>query len=326
MVTLDGNLIPQEVQAAVIEGVTNASVALSLGNVQPMPTGSEAVPVLGTLPTAGWVAGATGRKPATTMAWTSQVLKAEEVAAVIDVPTAYLDDAGFPLWDSIQPRMVEALSLVIDEAVLFGTGAPASFPAGGVLAASAAVALPAAPQADMAGLYNAALSTVEAAGLNPTGHGADVTARGRMRGSRTTTGEPLFVPSIAQNDPPTIYGLPVYWSSGGAFDTTKAISFTGDWSLLRLGVRQDVTVDQSAEGVLVDNAGAVVVSAFQDDKILMRVHMRLGCVIGRPVTQKAPAGARPWAHIPPAALPAGASIVAPDEQDEKPNGRSAKDS
>jgi len=285
MVTLDQNLIPTEVQAAVIEGVVNQSVALTLGNVQPMPT----------------------------MAWTSQLLKAEEVAATIDVPTAYLDDAGFPLWDSIQPRMIEALALVIDEAVLFGVGAPASFPAGGVLAKSTAAALPAAPAADMAGLYNACLSIVESQGLDPTGHAADVAARGRMRGSRTTTGEPLFVPSIAQTNPDTIFGLPVAWSRGGAFDTTKALSFTGDWTCLRLGVRQDVTVDSSAEGVLVDNTGAVVVSAFQDDKIIMRVHMRLGCVIGQPVTQKVPAGAKPWSHIPPAALPAGADFAAPEE-------------
>ena len=322
MVTLDQNLIPTEVQAAVIEGVINQSVALTLGDRQPMPTGSEAIPVLGTLPTAGWVAAGTGRKPATTMAWTAALLKAEEVAATIDVPTAYLDDAGFPLWDSIQPRMVEALAVVIDEAVLFGVGAPASFPAGGLLAHSTAAALPDAPENDMAGLFNAALSNVEAAGLNPTGHGADVTARGLMRGSRTATGEPLFVPSVAQLNPDTIYGLPAYWSLGGAFDTTKAVAFTGDWSCLRLGIRQDVTVDSSAEGVLVDGTGAVIVFAFQDDKIIMRVHMRLGCVIGQPVTQRAPAGAKPWSHIPPASLPVRASTAAP----ENGGGKASKDS
>lgn len=306
MVTIDQNLIPQEVQAEVIQGVTQASAALSLATTQPMPTASQAIPVLGSLPTAGWIS-VGGRKPTTQMAWTSQILKAEEVAATIDVPLAYLDDAGFPVWENIQPRMIEALAKVIDEAIFFGVGAPASFPVGGIFAFSTGVALPAAPENDIAGLFNAALGTVEAQGLNPTGHAADVTTRALLRGSRTTTGEPLFVPSIAQANPDSVYGYPIFWSTGAAFDTTKAIDFTGDWTCLRVGIRQDVTVDQSDEATLVDADGKVLVSAFQEDKRIMRVHMRLGCVIGKPVTARAPAGAKPWAFIPPGLVTSSAA-------------------
>lgn len=310
MVTLDQNLIPQEVQAAVIEGVINESAALTLASTQPMPVASQAIPVLGSMPTAGWI-GVGERKPTTQMAWTSVVLKAEELAATIDVPMAYVDDAGFPLWSSIQPRMVEAVSKAIDEAVFFGVGAPASFPAGGVFANSAAVALPAAPENDIAGLYNAALGTVEATGLDPTGHAADVTVRSMLRGARTSTGEPLYVPEIAGAAPTaSVYGYPISWSRGAAFDTTRAISFTGDWSCLRIGIRQDVTVDYSDEAVLADASGQVLVSAFQEDKRIMRIHMRLGCVIGKPVTEKAPSGALPWAHIPPGLITGTATAPA----------------
>jgi HK97 family phage major capsid protein len=310
VVTLDQNLIPQEVQAAVIEGVINESAALTLASTQPMPVASQAIPVLGSMPTAGWI-GVGERKPTTQMAWTSVVLKAEELAATIDVPMAYVDDAGFPLWSSIQPRMVEAVSKAIDEAVFFGVGAPASFPAGGVFANSAAVALPAAPENDIAGLYNAALGTVEATGLDPTGHAADVTVRSMLRGARTSTGEPLYVPEIAGAAPTaSVYGYPISWSRGAAFDTTQAISFTGDWSCLRIGIRQDVTVDYSDEAVLADASGQVLVSAFQEDKRIMRIHMRLGCVIGKPVTEKAPSGALPWAHIPPGLITGTATAPA----------------
>ena len=315
MVTFDNSLIPVEVQTQVIQAVTETSVALQLAQTQPMPSGAEAVPVLGSFPTAGWLSAVGGRKPTTQMNWTSAILKAEEVATTIDVPTAYVDDAGFPLWDSIEPRMVEALALAIDEAVLFGTGAPASFPAGGVFANSTAVALPPAPEADIAGLFNAALGTVEAQGLVPTGHAADITVRSMLRGARTTTGEPLYIPSIAGGMPPTVYDLPIAFSRGGAFDTTKALDLTGDWTCLRIGVRQDVTVDQSAEAVLADSTGKVLVSAFQDDKIIMRVHMRLGCVIGKPVTHKAPAGAKPWAAIPPGLVGTTFSLPEYDDSD-----------
>lgn len=317
MVTFDPSLIPVEVQSAVIQAVTETSVALRLATTQPMPTASATIPVLGSFPTAGWITSG-GRKPMTQMNWTAESIHAEELAATIDVPTAYIDDAGFPLWDSIQPRMVEALALAVDEAVLFGTNAPATFPPGGVLANSFAVALPAAPQNDIAGLFNACLAHVEQQGLDPTSHAADVVTRSLLRGARTTTGDTLFVPSIAGGMPATVYGLPIAFSRGGAFDTTKAIDITGDWTCLRIGIRQDVTVDTSAEATLVDSTGKVLVSAFQDDKIIMRVHMRLGAVIGKPVTHKAPAGAEPWAHIPPGLVTSlsvgGQSAPAPEPE------------
>jgi HK97 family phage major capsid protein len=304
MTTIDPTLIPIEVQRQVIEGVVTQSAALQLATVQPMPTGAEAIPVLGSFPQAGWLSAPGGRKTTTSMNWTAQQMKAEEVAAVIDVPIAYLLDAGFDIWGAIQPRMVEALAKAIDQAVLFGTAAPTSFPVGGVLAFSQAVAAPAAPANDMVGLYNATLSTVEAQGLEPNGIASDITVRGKLRGARTTQGQSLYVPAITEGMGDTIYGYPVAWSRGSAFDTTKAVSFTGDWTNLRIGIRQDVTVDQSDEGVLVDGSGNVIVSAFQDDKRLMRVHMRLGCVIGKPATAKAPGGALPWSHITTAVLPA----------------------
>jgi HK97 family phage major capsid protein len=298
MTTIDQTLIPVEVQQQVIQGVIEDSVVLSLATVQPMPSGAEAVPVLGSIPTAGWVS-VGGRKPTNSMSWTSQVLKAEEIAATIDVPTAYIDDAGFPLWESIQPMMVNALARAIDQAILLGTNAPASFPVGGVRGFSTLATVPAAPANDVVGAFNAMLETVERQGLDPGGFGADVVARGSLRGARITTGAPLWVPSVSGDTPDTIYGYPVRWSVGGVFDltaTTGMVAVAGDWDCLRIGIRRDVTVDQSSEAVLADATGKVLVSAFQDDKVIMRVHMRLGCVIGQPFTTRLNAAAKPFSH------------------------------
>ena len=103
-----------------------------------------------------------------------------------------------------------------------------------------------------------------------------------------TTGEPLYVPGVANPGAiDSIYGLPVYWSRGAAM-VAAAQSIVGDWSCLRIGMRQDLQIDQSDEAVLADGTGKVLVSAFQDDKRIMRVYMRLGCAIGEPVTQRAP--------------------------------------
>lgn len=299
-VTIASNLIPVDVQSQVIQGVIENSVALSLAQVQPMPAGSEAIPVLGSIPSASWI-GVGGRKPIQAMTWTSVVLKAEEIAATIDVPQAYLDDVGFPIWDNVRPMMVNALARAIDQAILLGTNAPASFPTGGVRAFSTAATLPAAPANDVVGAFNAMLETVERTGLAPSGFAADVVVRGSLRGARITTGAPLWVPSVVGGTPDTIYGFPVKWSIGGVFDltaTTGMVAVAGDWSALRVGIRRDVTVDISSEGVLADGSGVVQVSAFQDDKVLMRVHMRLGCAIGQPFTTRLGAAAKPFSHIP----------------------------
>jgi hypothetical protein len=50
---------------------------------------------------------------------------------------------------------------------------------------------------------------------------------------------------------------------------------------LQVGVCEDVTVDVSKDGVLLDDAGAVQVSAFQDDQTLVRCHARFGVALGR---------------------------------------------
>jgi hypothetical protein len=150
-----------------------------------------------------------------------------------------------------------------------------------------------------------------------------VVVRGSLRGARITTGAPLWVPSIAGGTPDTVYGYPIHWSVGGVFDqtvTTGMVAVAGDWSCLRVGVRRDITVDISSEGVLADATGVVQVSAFQDDKVLMRVHMRLGCVIGQPFTTRLNAAAKPFSHIPIGLAP---GIFADDAYSFRPAGEAA---
>ena len=55
-----------------------------------------------------------------------------------------------------------------------------------------------------------------------------------------------------------------------------------------IGMRRDMTFDMTNTGVIADDAGKVLISAFQDDMTLMKVHMRLACVIGKVVTARSP--------------------------------------
>src|SRR5262249_32811311 len=157
---------------------------------------------------------------------------------------------------------------VLDAAILFGTGAPASFPAGGVLANSTLTAA----GADYGITVSDAMGNVEAGGYNPTGHAADVTVKAELRSLRSAQGVPLFISTITEAGGETLYGLPIRFTQPGVMDLTKAEFFTGDWTKLIIGVRQDLRFDTSTDATLID--GTTVHSMFQEDSVAMRAYMR----------------------------------------------------
>jgi HK97 family phage major capsid protein len=283
-------VIPPELSAQIIQEATVQSAALQLGRQIPMGTKVNQLPVPTTLPTASFVAATTGRKPYSDIKMGVATITAEELAAVIAIPDAMIEDSTINLWNFARPLLAQAIAVALDGAVFFGTGAPASWPAGGI----ASVAVPVVPTgltADV--ILNKMMSQVESQGLAPDGHALDIGERGTLRGLRTTTGELLFtdVPT-GQYDMPQIYGLPVAYVP---FTSASPKAFTGDWDYLILGVRQDIRYEINPSGVIADASGVVQVSGFQDDVTPMKVWARFGCQIVKPVTLRVPAGANPFA-------------------------------
>lgn len=301
MPVITPELVPTNVVSDLFDAASTQSVVLSLANRQPMPTGQMLVPIIRTLPSTGWVNGVGGRKPITNIEWSSDNLVPEEVAAVVGIPQAYIDDSGIPIWPAVRERLAEAIAFSIDAAVLFGDDAPPTFPTGGVVAgAGAAFSDP-----DYSVAVNEAMSAVEGKGLNVTGHGADISVRGVLRGLRDVNGAFLYIPNVQAGVGAggQLYGVPIAFSGNGAFDTSVADLITGDWTKLVVGVRQDMTFDTSTDGVLTDDTGAVVANAFQDDLVLLRVYMRLGVVIGQPITRRTGAPVYPFALVKKEAAP-----------------------
>lgn len=281
-------LIPTEISSEIIEGVRAESVVLALGRRVPMGTGVAEFPVATGFPTASFVSTG-GRKPVTDFKLSGKTMKAEEIAAVVPVPQALLDDSSINLWDYVQPLLTDAISVALDKAVIYGTGAPPSFPAGGI----AATAMDVPPGADALASVNAAMAAVEDEGLPVTANAADNRTRAALRNLRDASGALLLGPAQAENAAmSTIYGVPTMF----AFYLQEDFDFiTGDWEALIIGVRQDIRFDMSNDGVLADDDGKVVISAFQDDTVLLRVYARFGCVLAKPVTPVAPDGAEPFA-------------------------------
>ena len=123
----DDPLVPTPVSADVIQVAAHASAVQSLARRAPMTSKSGRQPVLSTLPTAYFVSGDTGMKQTTSADWENLELVAEEIACIVPVPEAYLDDSQVPIWDNVAPLAAQAIGKTFDNAALWGTNKPSTW-------------------------------------------------------------------------------------------------------------------------------------------------------------------------------------------------------
>jgi hypothetical protein len=60
-------------------------------------------------------------------------------------------------------------------------------------------------------------------------------------------------------------------------------AIVGAWRYLIIGIRQDVRIDRSTDGVLTNHDGSIRVSAFEADCTLIRAYGRFAAALGKPV-------------------------------------------
>ena len=90
------------------------------------------------LPIAYFVNGDTGQKKTTKQAWDKKFITAEEIAVIVPIPEAVLDDAEYDIWAEVKPRVTEAFGKVIDGAILFDVDKPSTWRDGVVTTATKA--------------------------------------------------------------------------------------------------------------------------------------------------------------------------------------------
>lgn len=303
-------LIPEEVSREIVQGVAETSACLRLFRRLPnMSRKQQRIPVLSALPTAYFVNGDTGLKQTTEQAWENKYLNAEEIACIVPIPEAVLDDADYDIWAEVRPRIVEAFGVVIDAAILFGTNAPASWPAsilGGATSAGHVVALGTGADIydDIMG-ENGVISLVEEDGYMVNGHIAAMTMKAKLRGLRDTSGQPIFVRSMQDRTRYELDGEPMEFPANGAFDVTEALMFSGDFRQAVYAIRQEITYKVLTEAVIQDNTGAIVYNLAQQDMVALRAVMRLAWQVPNPVTRLQPTESQryPFAVLTPAAPP-----------------------
>lgn len=282
------SLIPVQEANEIIQGVVTQSAVLQRGRrLANMTSRQYKMPVLDMLPIAYFVNGDTGHKQTTKEAWDKKFITAEEIAVIVPVPESVLDDSDYDIWGEVKPRIMEAFGKLIDGAVLFGTEKPSSWRDDLVTTATAAGAVVTLGTAD--DLYtkimgeDGVIAKVEKSGYFVNGHMSDISMRAKLRGIKDTTGQPIFKSDMQSGTTYSLDGSPMNFPNNGAFDQSKALMISGDFSQLVYAIRQDITFKLFTEGVIQNTDGTIAYNLMQNDMIALRAVMRLGWEIPNPI-------------------------------------------
>lgn len=299
-ITRNTDLIPVPVASQVLQELPAASAILSRARRVTMSTAVNRLPVLSALPLAYWVSGDDGLKATTKAEWDKVELIAEELAVIVPVPQALLDDSGFPIWNEVRPRIVEAFGAKLDGAALFGTDTP--FVSDGIVpeAVAASNEVVAGTGDDLAVDVAAAAQLVAEDGFAANGFASGPGFRWRLVALRSQDGIPIYAPP-AGDQPATLFGFPLSEVRSGGWDATAADLVLGDWDKAIVGIRQDMTFQIFDSGVISDDNGSVVYNLMQQDAVALRAVMRVAFATANPVTAISPNGdGYPFAVVTPA--------------------------
>ena len=281
-------LIPEPVSREIFQGVVEQSAVLKAGRRLPnMTSKTQSINVLDMLPLAYWVDGDTGFKRTSAQAWEKKKLYAEELAVIIPIPEAVLDDTNYDIWGEVKPRIVEAMGRRIDEAILFGTGKPSTWRKSVVDTArdaGASVTQTSDLFTDIMGI-NGVIAKAEESGFMPTGVMAAVGMRAQLRGLTDENGQPIFLSNMQGRASYMLDGMEMSFPMNGAWDPEEALMIVGDFHQLVYSIRQDVTYKILTEATIVDpTSREVIYSLAQQDMVALRAVMRLGWEIPNPVS------------------------------------------
>ena len=300
-------LIQEQLIDTIQQDTPKQSVFMQLARKLPNMTSKQTrVPVLDMLPMAYWVNGDNGFKQTSEQAWDNVFLTAEELAVIVPVPEAVIDDASFDIMGEIQPRVVEAIGQRVDSAIIFGVNRPAGWPAD-IITRARQAGNNVAPGSgtDYYNLImgeNGLIDRVEKSGRMVTGAVSAMGMRAKLRSIRTDSGQPIFKSDMQGSTQYALDGAPMYFPQNGSFDTSVAQLVVGDWSQAVYAIRQDITVKILDQGVIQNpTTKEIQYNLAQQDMIALRVVFRMGWALPNPATRMdSDRVACPFAYLEPA--------------------------
>lgn len=293
-------LIPEEVSDAILTEVAGSNQLMTLARRLPnMSRAQTRMPVMSALATAYFVSGDTGLKQTSEVNWENKYIYAEEIACIVPIPEAVLEDQDYDIWGQVRPEIVRAMNVAIAQAVLYGTNIPANWTtalgAAGIVAGSTAAGhtLSLAAYADV---YEAVLGetaagvdgvymTVEADGFMVTGNLSHVSMKGMLRNLRDANGNPIFKTAVQDATRYELDGAPIYFPTDGSIVAASSLLVSGQWDQLVYSMRKDITYKVLDQAVIQDQAGNIVYNLAQQDMVALRAVMRLGFALPNPINR-----------------------------------------
>lgn len=293
-------LIPEDASSEILKNLPETSIVMQLARrLTDMSSKQRRLPVLNALATAYFVSGDNGLKQTSEISWANKYIEAEELAVIVPIPEAVLDDADFDIWAEVRPSLVEAFGIAIDQAVLYGTNIPGSWSsnlgaaglvavstaAGNTVSAAAYTDLYEALLGETAGGVAGSLGKLEEDGFMATGHVADMSMKRKLRNVRSTVGDPIFRTNMQDSTRFDLDGSPIYFPTNGAIVAATALVISGQWNQLVYAMRQDITYKVLDQAVIQDAAGNTIYNLAQQDMVALRAVMRLGFALPNPINR-----------------------------------------
>lgn len=272
-------LIPTQYSNEIMQDAIEESAVLRMAKRLPNMTSKMlSMPVLNSLPHAYFVNGDTGLKQTTKVDWSNKLITAEEIAVIVPVPDAVLDDSQFDIWGQIRPLVRQAFGQVIDAAILHGTNKPTSWPNGIVTEAAAKGNVKVATDDGFADIMapGGLISLVEEDGFMVNGYLGSLRSRAQLRGITDKNGQPLFRNGMTGGTTYQLDGQRIEFPRNGSMTNEGPLLIAGDWDKLVYAIRQDMTVTKTNTGVITDADGKVIYNLYQQDMTALRFVMRLG--------------------------------------------------
>ena len=285
-------LLPASYAKQIITKATEQSVVSTLAQQTPVQLrGTDAIAVQSGYINAGVVAEGAA-KPVGNTDYQVKFIKPIKVAsiAIVSKELARLNPAG--VYDNIQQDLTNAIQRSLDLAVLHGldakTGAAITGANPAVAATTNSVELGTSAVAagglaqDLITGYNEVVGG-DGVFTNFNGFAADPRFRGQLMGAVDTQGRPIFQQSVNLAQPvdsvlglPTAYGRAVSGQIGASTDkNVRAIG--GDWSALRYGFAEEITLSTSTEATIVD--GGTTYNLFQQNMVAILAEAIFGWVV-----------------------------------------------
>ena len=281
-------LIQEQIMKTVFQDAPKNSILMQLGRKLPNMTSKQTrVPVLSMLPMAYWVGGDTGVKQTSRQQWENVYITAGELAVIVPIPEAVLDDASFDIMGEVIPRVNEAIGMKFDEAAIFGVDRPPEWQNDIItLARQAGNNVSGGITFDTILAQDGMFGKVEEAGYIVDGVIAAMRARAALRGIKDDASRPIFMPSMQDRTQYTLDGAPVYFPENGSFDPTVAQMVAGNWRQLVWAMRQDIETKILDQAVIQDpSTKEIMYNLAQQDMIALRVTFRAGFAVPNPATR-----------------------------------------